>query len=203
MPQFELLEVVEVNIPPKKGLSLAGQFATYMFDNYSDPKDPEVLDERVRKLSFKIDGNAHSYHLIVDFLERLPSIVAASKIGDIRLIYDFPAPKDEALLAFDIKRVLRSFDRGSVWTNQDGSILSQECVTDVIKQLHSQLLVRRPIDENTPRDGRYLLIFNDEREDEDSEKTGQPYCQVARWKNGKWRYSHDEYVIDGTHWKYL
>lgn len=200
MSQFELLEVIEVHIPPKKGWSLASQFATYMFDNYSDPKDPQLLDERVRKLSFKVNGNAHSYHLIVDFMERLPSIISASKIGDIRLVYDFPAPKDASLLAFDIKRVLRSFDRGSVWSNQDGSLLSQECVTDVIKQLHSQLLVRRPIDGNTPRDGRYLLIF-DERDID--EETGQPYCQVARWKNGAWRYQHDEYTIDGTHWKNL
>lgn len=61
-------------------------------------------------------------------------------------------------------------------------------------------LNKSPIDENTPRDGRCLLIFDDKEIDQ---TTGEISCQVARWKDGAWRYQHDEYTIDGTHFRLL
>jgi hypothetical protein len=182
--QFELLEVIEVDIPPKKGHSLAEQFISFMLDNYTDPKDPKRLQDSVKKLSFKVNGNAHAFHHILDFIERLPSLKEGSKAGDIRLVYDCPSPMDAEPLSQTVEHVLRSFDRGSVWTNQEGSVLADACVVDVIRQLYTQFALCRLIDENTPRDGRYLLIFDEKEVHHDG---NQVYCQVARWVDNAWR----------------
>lgn len=199
MPSFELLEVVDVVLPVQKGVSLYSQFTSFMFDNYKHPNDPEHLSPEVRSKCFRVSGEGHPYHFVVDFQQLIPLIKEQSAIGDVQLIYTYPHYLSLERLHQDARRSMRTLTKNDVWTNQDGSLLVHEEILATLERLHSHATAYFPIDENTPRDGRNLLIFDETTKDQ----SGQVYCQVARWIDGAWRYQHDEYTINGTHFRFL
>lgn len=134
------LQVIHVDLIPAFTQSLAAIFSDCIAANFADPEDPEVI--RAEHLHLRVHVCRFPYHTIIDFMERLPDIEEASKIGKIELIYDFPEVPRELVLNHEIKHVLKAFEEKQYWTEADGSILSNGSVVDLIKKLHTSVLAR-------------------------------------------------------------
>jgi hypothetical protein len=134
------LQVIDVDLMPGFPRSLAEIFSDCIATNFANPEDPE--DIRAEHVHFRVHAYGFPYHAIVDFMERLPAIEEAAKIGKIELIYDFPEVPRESVLNYEIKQVLKAFEEKQHSTEADGPILSNGSVIDLIMQLHTSVLAR-------------------------------------------------------------
>lgn len=123
-----------LTIEPKKGRTLAGLFTDYVTEKHTVYGDVELFD--ASHMHYRVIGNGHPYHDIIDFRSRMDDLMLQPGSPKIELIYDEPEALTERRLDHDTMRVLRSFEFGAKWTNEDDSLLSSECVVDVIRQLH-------------------------------------------------------------------
>lgn len=136
MAHFQLLEVVDVKIPPVKGRLLMPLFTEWVGENYRSKRDPELVS--AEHIHFVVDASEFSVMEIIDFQCRLKDVMEAGKLGDVTLKYDAPELASDDQLRLDTLRVLRTFDTNDKWTNQDGSLLSTQCVVDLIQQYHER-----------------------------------------------------------------
>lgn len=131
------LTVVELTFEPRKGWSLLNLFNEHVFENYGVEGDDEIFD--ASHVHFFVNGNGFPYSTIVDFQYRLPAIKELAGFGDITLVYERPEPLSNMRLSSDVMRALRTLEGGEKWTNKDDSLLSTQCIVDVIQQLHMRV----------------------------------------------------------------
>lgn len=132
------LQVIDVDLIPAFPRSLAAIFSDYITTNFADPEDPEVI--RAEHVHFRVHAYGFPYHTIVDFMERLPAIEEAAKIGKVELIYDFPEVLRESVLDREIKHTLKAFEEKQRSTETNDPILSNGSVIDPIKKFRRSVL---------------------------------------------------------------
>ncbi len=120
-------------LPHVKGKSLMSQTVDYIGERFRSPDDPEQIV--AGDVYFEVDARGRSFADVVDFLTRTKDVKEAGKLGGLSLLYDTVDFLPEAELAQEMLRVLRTLEGDDVWKNQDGSVLSTECIVDLLKQL--------------------------------------------------------------------
>ncbi len=135
MAHFDLLEVVPVTLEPKKGISISELFINWILDNYADGKDnPDI---NLPHLSFRVNGQGFPYHQVVEFIRDIPTLKEKGNLGELAIDISTDvslAPQD---IVRNTIRVLRTLEReGAKWHDQEGSLLSHECIIELIKQFH-------------------------------------------------------------------
>lgn len=154
MPHFELLEVITVALDPKKGISISELFINWILDNYGEGKDnPDI---NLPHLSFRVDGTGFPYHQVVEFMRDIPSLKEKGNLGALTINIPMDVEVAPPNIIRNTIRVLRTLEREGVqWHDQDGSLLSHECIIELIKQFHlkaiSDATIIQALDEKVQR----------------------------------------------------
>jgi hypothetical protein len=131
-------KVEDLTLEPRKGWTLASLFTEHVVNKHTVYGDTELFD--ASHVHYRVIGNGHSYHDIVDFRWRMQALAELPGAPGIELVYDEPELLSDERLTSDVMRVLRTIDNDTKYVTEDGgALLSTSCIVDVIKQLHLRM----------------------------------------------------------------
>jgi len=132
-------QVVDLDLDPKAGWTLANLFTHYVAEKHSFC-DGQGEHFNASHVHYRVHTARHSFHDVIDFQWRLENLAQLPGAPGIELAYERPELLSDERLTSDVMRVLRTIDNDKKYIEEGtGSLLSTSCIVDVIRQLYLHL----------------------------------------------------------------